>query len=291
MKLRALFAGLGALALLAGGAYLNRERLVLAFLGAKLEKRTLAEQQALIEPFIHVFEPTAGDAPFPAVVQFHGCAGYRQDFMAQWAKIATDLGFIVIAVDSNGARGIDREAALSSVCAGKALIGQERAGDIAAALAIVAGRDDVDASRIVGAAWSHGAWSLMDYIALTSGRNSPPSLRGKSQEVDLAGAALFYPYCGEGTWSRIERWKTPAKVIAFIGGKDTIVDGAECKTQIEKIAATGVAVDLVYYPDADHVFDDATLIGGEYEHFYDAPAHADAAARYRAFLETLKGRP
>jgi hypothetical protein len=74
-----LLAGLG------GGAWANCERLMLAWLGAKTEKRTLAEQEALILPHIRVFEPQAGEPPFPTVVQFHGCAGYRPDFMAQWA--------------------------------------------------------------------------------------------------------------------------------------------------------------------------------------------------------------
>ncbi|NWG92249.1 MAG: dienelactone hydrolase family protein [Parvularculaceae bacterium] len=293
MKRRAILAGavLALVASLAGGAWANRERLMLAFLGAKTEKRTLAEQEALILPHIRVFQPTAGSPPFPAIVQFHGCAGYRPDFMAQWAKVGTEAGFLVIAVDSMSPRGIDREEALSSVCAGKRLIGQERAGDVAAALAAVAARKDVDPARIVAAGWSHGAWSLMDYLALSAASQTPPSLKGEAPAIDPAGVIAFYPYCGEGTWSRLLNWNTKAKVLALIAGADTIVDGAECRARFEAIRQAGTPVDLVWYENADHVFDDAGLVGGEFAHYYGAAAAEDAARRYRSFLEAIRSRP
>jgi dienelactone hydrolase len=280
-----LLAGLG------GAAWASREQLMLAWLGAKTEKRTLAEQEALILPHIRVFEPKGGAPPFPAVVQFHGCAGYRPDFMAQWAKVGAEAGFLVVAVDSMSPRGIDREEALSSVCEGKRLIGQERAGDVAAALAAVAARKDVDPSRLVAAGWSHGAWSLMDYLALSAAARTPPSLKGAAPAIDPAGVIAFYPYCGEGTWSRLKNWKTKAKVLAFIAGGDTIVDGAACKARFEAIRRAGTPVDLVWYEDADHVFDDAGLVGGEFAHYYSAAAAEDAARRYRSFLDEIKARP
>jgi dienelactone hydrolase len=290
---RAHVAGLvaGLAAVIVGGLIVERERIVLSWIGAKTEKRSLAEQEALIAPFIHVFEPAAGAAPFPVVVQFHGCAGYRDDFMAQWAKVATEEGFLVIAVDSGTPRGIDREESLSSVCAGKKLIGQERAGDIAAALALVAARDDVDPGKIVAVGWSHGAWSLMDHIALESAKIPPASLKAAPPPTALAASVLFYPYCGRGSWSRIERWRGAPETLAFVGGADTIVDGPECRARLQKIAAAGTKIELVYYDGADHVFDDATLVGGEYEYFYDAGTHADAVVRYRAFLAGVRARP
>lgn len=286
-----ILAGLGALLLFVSGAWFNREGLMLGYLGARTERRTLAEQEALIAPFTHVFTPAAGEPPYPAVVQFHGCAGYRPDFMEQWAKVANDAGYLVIAVDSNGARGLDRETALSSVCEGKILIGQERAGDIAAALSLAAARSDVDPERIIAAGWSHGAWSLMDYLALAAAGKRPPSLTETPAAVDPAGVVLFYPYCGEGAWSRLHRWATRASILAFVAGKDTIVDGAICKAQFEKMTREGTPVDLVYYENADHVFDDAGLVGGEFAHYYSPADAADAAARYATFLDAVKNRP
>lgn len=291
MKRWLLLAALGALLLLAGGAWVNREALVLTYLGGRIDKRSLAEQQALIAPFVHVFVPEAGAAPYPTVIQFHGCAGYSADFMEMWAKRANDAGFLVIAVDSNSPRGFDREAALSSVCEGKVLLGQERAGDVAAALAVAAGRDDVDPARIVLAGWSHGAWSVMDYLALAAAGRRPPSLRDAPPSVSPAGLVLFYPYCGEGTWSRIEPWTPGPSVLAFVAGKDTVVDGAACKAQFEKLRGDGVGVDLVYYENADHVFDNEGLVGGPFENFYSPTDAADAAQRYVRYLNAIRDRP
>ncbi len=280
-----------AIAAIAAGCFANREYLMLSYLGAKIAKRTLAEQQAFIEPFLHVFTPETGTPPYPAIVQFHGCAGYRPDFMEMWAKVATDAGFLAIAVDSSGPRGLDREKSLAEVCTGKTLIGQERAADVAAALALVAERPDVDPNRIIAAGWSHGAWSLMDYLAFAGEGESPPAISDGLRVVDPAGIILFYPYCGEGTWSRLKRWKTGADIIAFVAGKDTIVDGGECKARLEQISRADAPVDIVYYANADHVFDDAGLLGGEFAHYYSAADAADATARYAEFISSFKNHP
>ncbi len=291
MRRSPIIAGLAALLFAGAGAWIGRESLMLSYLGAKTIKRDLAEQQAFLAPYIHVYAPASGAPPFPTLVQFHGCAGYREGFMAQWARVANEAGWLVVGVDSNGARGLDREQSLSSVCAGKTLLGQERAGDIAATLAMVAAREDVDPAKIVAAGWSHGAWSLMDYVALSSSGRSPPSLKSAPPAVDLAGIILFYPYCGVGAWSRLLRWEFDAPALAFVAGKDTIVDGAECKVRLEKIARAGAGVDLVWYKDADHVFDDKGLLGGEHAHYYSAGEAEDSARRYSAFLTDIMNRP
>ncbi len=290
MKRPLIFAVAAVLLSCGGAAYVNREPLTLDYLGARTLKRTLAEQQALLQPFIQISTPTVGAAPYPAVIQFHGCAGYSADFMDQWAKRATDLGFAVIAVDSNSPRGLDRETALSSVCKGKLLLGQERAGDVVAALDIALQRDDIDKAHIVLAGWSHGAWSVMDYLALTAAGKRPPSLRDAPTPAGIAGAVLFYPYCGAGTWSRVHRWKADVDTLAFVAGKDTVVDGAECRGRFEKLRRDGAAIDLIYYENADHVFDNESLVGGPYEHYYDADYAADAARRYDAYLERVRAR-
>lgn len=278
------------IAALVAGAAANREYLTLTYLGLKVEKRTIAEQRKLIEPFIHEFKPANGQPPFPAIIQFHGCAGYRPDFMEMWAKVATDRGFIVLAIDSAGPRGFDREISLDEVCAGKKLIGQERAGDIAAAFAYAAARPEIDPNRIIAAGWSHGAWSLMDYLALAARGANPPSIIDDVAAIDPAGVILFYPYCGEGAWSRLAPWKTKAPVIAFIAGSDSIVDGGQCRTQLQRLSKEGTNVELIDYPEADHVFDDAGLAGGEFAHYYSPADAADAAMRYARFINAIRDR-
>ncbi|MDZ7629546.1 MAG: prolyl oligopeptidase family serine peptidase [Parvularculaceae bacterium] len=287
MTKRNLIAVVGVLAALVTAAYVKREELVLTSVALSTPKRSLDKQIALIEPGIEIFTPDAGPGPWPALLQFHGCSGFRRDWMTGWAAIANEAGFIVIAVDSNGPRGIDRERALKTVCAGKELIGQERAGDIAAAIEFARRRADVDAARIVIAGWSHGAWSTMDYLALEGASRAPASLDARPDATPLAGAILFYPYCGEGAWSRLSAWKQKPPTLAFVAGRDSVVSPQECRDAAAKLAREGVTVDLVDYPEADHAFDDATLLGGPYAYFYDAPSAADARRRVSAFLKSV----
>ncbi|MEQ1932175.1 MAG: dienelactone hydrolase family protein [Parvularculaceae bacterium] len=272
----------------AWGGAADSERSDLEILAGRTQKRTLAEQRALIRPYVHIFKPTSGTPPYPAVIQFHGCTGYRAGFMKRWAELANEEGFIVLAVDSNRARGISYKKSLSSVCGGKALIGQQRAGDVAAALEIARARKNIDSSRIVVSGWSHGAWSVMDYIALSSANKSSVSIKGDASTVRPVGAALFYPYCGPGSWSRHEHWYGYGRTIAFIAGRDRIVSGPECKAQFESISAAGNSVEIAYYPEADHSFDDPGPDGVKKAYTESRPAVADAAARYRAFLRDIK---
>ena len=287
MRRRAWIAAALVVAALGAGAYAQRERLVLSAYGLAAEKRTLEEQAALIASRVEIFAPE-GAGPFPALLHFHGCSGYRAEWVKGWAKIANDAGFLVIVVDSNGARGIDRERALKTVCAGKELIGQERAGDVAAAIAIARARPDVDPSRIVLAGWSHGAWSVMDYLALEGAGRAPASLKARPPAAPVAGAILFYPYCGEGTWSRIAAWKQAPKTLMFIAGRDSIVSPQECRDAAQKLAREGASVDLIDYARADHAFDDATLRGGPYEYLYDEASAKDSERRVAAFLSALE---
>jgi dienelactone hydrolase len=286
MRARGLILAALLLAVLGAAAYAQREALVLSAIALQTGKRTLDEQVALIAPRIEVFAPE-GAGPFPALIQFHGCSGFRADWMKGWAKLANDAGFIAIAVDSNGVRGIDREQALETVCAGKKLIGQERAGDVAAAIAVARARADVDPARIVLAGWSHGAWSVMDYLALEGAGRAPASLKARPPAAPVAGAILFYPYCGEGTWSRIAAWKQSPATLMFTAGRDSVVSPQQCRDAAAKLIREGIKVDLVDYPEADHAFDDATLIGGPYAYFYDEASAADSRRRVTGFLTAL----
>ena len=121
------------IAIIAGLLVWKREPLGMAYAASKLEKTSLADRVALIKDHIEIITPE-GAGPFPVVLQLHGCAGIRAPFQRQWADIANKAGYAAVIIDSNGARGFDRAAGLAQVCGGKTLLGQERAGDIAAVL-------------------------------------------------------------------------------------------------------------------------------------------------------------
>lgn len=284
---RALIIGLAALAIAGGLAFPFREQLVLSYLAQKTPTTTLAERAALLAPHIRFYPPAEGKAPYPAVLQFHGCSGMRADFHEQWAKVANDAGFMAVIVDSNRPRGIDRERALKTVCEGKELIGQERAGDVVAALDIARRHPDIDPQKIVLAGWSHGAWTVMDFIALETAGKSPPGLSGvRAAAPKLAGLVLVYPHCGPGAWTRVSGWKTTYPTLAFIAGKDSVVDPKACPPLLARIAAKDPRVETHIYSDADHGFDDPNLPDG-WKHLYNAADHKDAARRYAAFLQRV----
>ncbi|MEZ5984242.1 MAG: dienelactone hydrolase family protein [Parvularculaceae bacterium] len=286
---RVLYFILPVLIILGLAGFAKRDELILDAVGLKAKRGSLEEREALLAPAMQFFIPEGREGPFPAVIQFHGCAGIRQPFMEQWAKVANEAGYMAVVVDSFGPRGITRDVALKTVCVGTMLLGQERAGDVLAAYDIVRKRNDVDASKIVLAGWSHGGWSVLDFIALDPPRRWPAGLAHEAlQPVEPAGFIGVYPYCGLGNWSKAVGWRKPLKGLMLIAGVDTIVDPKECPALAEKLNAKGAEIEVDIYPDADHVFDDPYL-EDEYKDLYNARDHAEAAARYKAFLEEIKG--
>jgi len=273
-------------AMLAVAAFAWREPLMLAALATRAERQTLEERVALIEPYIRAFAPENAQGRFPAVLQFHGCSGPSPDHERQFAAIANEAGYIAFSIDSHTPRGIDRAAGLKTVCTGKALIGQERAGDVAAAIDIIRKRSDVDGDRIVLAGWSHGAWTIMDYLTFAAAGRNPPGVDGAAPRA-FEGVILFYPYCGPGARARFAAWSSLAPVVAFVAGADEIVDGPQCKALFDRAAAKDKRVRLVYYPSANHVFDHREL-AGENRRYFDEESAADAERRYLEFLVAAK---
>lgn len=281
-------AGLAALAIAGAAIFAARETLVLGWLDLRTPKAPRAAREALLDPHIRYYPPANGIAPYPVVLQFHGCGGMRLDFHEQWARVANDAGFMAVIVDSYAGRGITRERALKTVCEGKELIGQERAGDVAAALDIVGRRPDIDPGRIVLAGWSHGAWSVMDFVALATNGRSPSGVSGpRAKTPEIAGLILFYPHCGLGAWTKVIGWKAAYPTLALIAGKDSVVDPKACPPIFERLHKKFAPVGFHVYPDADHAFDDPNLPEG-WRHLHGEAEHADATQRYAEFLAAVR---
>lgn len=286
MKRMLIIAG-SVIALLVAFLVWRLEPLYLAWLAGQTETGALEDRRALISDSVEIHVPDTDEETYPTALLLHGCAGPRMAFQRQWAKVFTDAGYAAMIVDSVGPRGYSREKALEVVCAGKALIGQERAGDIYAAIEIARADPRLDADNIVLAGWSHGAWSVMDFLTMDGGKRRPAGLSGAlPPPAEINGAVLFYPHCGTGALSRLRPWRQSPPTLALIAGADTIVDADKCISLFNKKKNSGAAIEMTVYPDAEHVFDDPFL-EPEWFHWYDEDDHQNAEMKLRQFLAGL----
>ena len=262
----------------------------MAYFASKADKATLSERMDLLTPALEIHLPDDGAAPYPVVLQFHGCAGIRWPFQRQWANVANQQGFAAIIVNSHGPRGYSWQDGLDIVCNGKALLGQERAGDVLAAIEIVKADERFDSDRLILAGWSHGGWTLMDFLTMDMERRRPAGLMGPApRPPKIAGTILFYPYCGMGTLSRFRNWTQSPPMLGFVAGADLMVDGPQCVEFFKKRTADGAPVEHVFYSDAHHVFDDPYL-EPEWIHWYNEDYHRDAEAKVIEFLQSISVR-
>ena len=212
-----------------------------------------------------------GSGPFPAVVILHGCGG----FFSSYASVADDLrweGYVVLAVDSLGPRGIP-DACVDGLIA--------QAIDAFAALAYLSKQSFVDPSRIAVLGYSMGGSSaLMDV---------EPDFIGKLFSGSFAAAIAYYPWCKD----RSAIVSSPTMIL--IGADDDWTPAAYCREMVARPRDGGAALDLTIYPGAHHAFDNPKLALGmrRFGHWlqYSEPAATDAWAKVLAFLAAHLSRP
>ncbi len=273
--MKRVFVGLGlGLILVLGALYLFKDRLALAYAASQTQTRSQVELTELLVPEMVWRLPdveTAGPGPYPLFVQMHGCGGMNINQHGSYADIANAAGYAALIVSSNAPRGFNQQSSLEEVCRGKALLGQERAGDIFVALDHALKRDDIDAARIVLGGWSHGAWTVMDYLTFDQEEGLPVGLAGyDGPRPDIKGAVLFYPYCGLGSRTRVHGWDQFPDVLALMGTADTVVDHVPCQVVFANLELdAGKRFEEHLYEGAEHAFDNAYL-RGPIAHWYDA---------------------
>ena len=251
-------------------------------------RRTLDDQVALIRPFTQVRVPESTGGPVPAVIMFHGCGGLR-DVQETYARTAFEHGYGVMIVDSNGARGIDRLAAMSQVCLGLRLWGQERAADVHASLELAHEDDRIDGSRLALIGWSHGGWTILEALN-DAGLGEAPSALLPSGSDDIAGlpgvrsAITFYPYCGFPVRSDGRNFARDIPLHTVLAGHDVIAPHAACETLFARSAAEGFPVDFAIWPGLTHAFDEPNPPADPRIH-YDAEAAGRARGRMIEILD------
>ncbi len=232
--------------------------LVLALMGAAMPvaAETLQDRVALLAPHFDVARPE-GDGPFPVIVMMHGCGGPRP-FLDEMSQVAVRAGAAVINVDSYRPRGISRVAALATVCTGARLQGRERAGDLYAALAWARQQSWADQSRLGAIGWSHGAWTIMDALALRAGAEMRRATRLEDlPDEPLAGLSatlIVYPYTGVGSLAGRRDWRLAPRSTAIVAQHDYIV--GQTRGTLERQRLRSPSLDIVFFEGATHAFED-----------------------------------
>lgn len=245
----------------------------------------LPELVEILKPHIKEFRAEApDDAPRPAVLLFPGCGGMRGSY-EDYAALAATEGVHGYVVNSYAARGLSDTQARLRVCSGQTLWGRERAGDVAAAIAHVRSLPHVDRKRIVLMGWSHGAWSIMDLLAMHSDLYYPSNLDEPppaSLVRSVRGAILFYPYCGMLSLSPGQGWEHRPPTLMLIARNDWVVNSRLCIRLAGDLEEDGVPVTMKVYEEAGHAFDQPNVTAN-----YRPELAADARARVSAFLRGI----
>lgn len=218
---------------------------------------TLKSRIARLEPHFTVTRPDDG-GPAPTVVMLHGCGGQRP-FQDEIARVAAEAGAAVVQVDSYAPRRISRVAAFATVCTGAQLQGRERAGDLYATMAWARAQRWVDPERIIAMGWSHGAWTIMDALALRAGAEMARATGLHDLPAEplegLAGALIVYPYASVGSFAGRRDWRLAPRSVAVLCGRDYIVGTP--RGPLERQRARGAPIDIHLFEDATHAFEDA----------------------------------
>lgn len=258
--------------------------------GAFTTRTSAAELSALLAHHYRIHRPE-GPGPFPTALLVTGCVGVREH-AELWAGRIVEAGWAAVIVDSHGPRGWERPEYLQRICTGRMFWGTSRAGDVLVALDDVRRMPFVDPGRLAIVAWSHGAWAVMDLLALNPPDRLPFNLtdlpRGFAERrfEGVVGTVLFYPYSAIGNRARGRGWPHRARTLMLLAGADTIVPNKASLGVVEALRRQGEDVEVHVYDGINHGFDDTFHWPGSPLRF-EPETTADAMARVAKFLKDL----
>ena len=225
--------------------------------GWYIKKYEPQELASFLAPFFQVNRPK-GNGPFPTVVAFHGCGGVDLGTL-DWMSYLNSHGYVTVIVDSSKPRGLSRD----QVCSGRRFWGSERAGDVLVASIEISKLPFVDENRLVLIGWSHGAWAIMDLLAMNPPIELPTNLHDSVAHVPIGvkGIVLLYPFCGFPAKAREGQFETDIPVLMLLAEKDPMA--TECLKFASIPGKRGDSVITHIYPEANHAFDmrEADLAG------------------------------
>lgn len=248
---------------------------------------TLQQRMAALCAHVEVHKPE-GEGPFPVVIQFHGCGG-KKLLQGRWAPVARAAGWAVVVVDSYAHRRISQFEAYATVCTGVQLWGRERAGDLYAVLEWVRHRGWADPDRIALAGWSHGAWTVLDAMALQPGRDAEKETRLSALPVEplagVVGAFLLYPWQGFGALAPHRGLRIDVPVQAIVGSADNVVGGKGVARVLSSMKTPRRPIKVDLFEGATHAFDE--LEAQDWRVRHDPVLTERAHGMYADFLRSL----
>lgn len=240
-----------------------------------IQQRSFTDLRELLEPHLTWYLPESA-APAPALLFFHGCGGLQEETLRQ-ARAASRQGYVSIVVDSHTPRHIDWK----MNCDGRVLWGQERAADVLVTIAIARDHPAVDPGRLLLVGYSHGAWTVLEAIAL--GDALPPGLTDRPQDLwdGIRGAVAWYPYCGSASSFVVDDFPR-VPVLMLLAEEDEITAPEPCLEGAAALTHNGVPVQKALYPGVSHGFDRNEA----WVKRYDPAIAAQAIALQFAFLQS-----
>jgi dienelactone hydrolase len=215
-----------------------------------------------LKPHFEIVKPSSGKK-FPTVIMFHACGG-PYPYLDSWQKFFSDSGIASIQVDSTGPRGMNRRTAIRTVCSGFDLQGQERAGDVYSVLANLDQFSWIDNDNLFIAGWSHGAYTLMDFMTMNDdlvpsnildfNQNAIPRIKGK---------ITFYPHCGILNLSQKYKWRTRTPSLVFLADQDGFglaTQPSDCIELFQSMNKNEKYIDYYLMENSTHVFDSEQYI-------------------------------
>jgi dienelactone hydrolase len=192
-----------------------------------------------------------GAGPFPAVVLSHTCGPLRQHIF-EWAQRFVAAGYVVLAVDHLGPRG------MSNNCSSFKVSVTEYAQDAVAGMRHLRSMPFVDRKRIALMGLSYGAMAGL--------RAASESFGAKYLDGErFAAIVSFYPWCNHrlGNVQRDHHWNfyddTTTPLLLILGADDDEADPRSCIDKARENAAKGMPVEFTVLPNTTHAFDHSVM--------------------------------
>jgi len=210
--------------------------------------------------------PSGGGGPFPAVVVLHGCIGITGHFTGIADRLSS-WGYVALAVDSLGPRGISSRRGIGSL---------DQPFDAYAALRYLSELYFVDPARVAVLGNSMGGFAALYAV--------DRDLAAQYFRDRFRAAVAFYPGCDLPAAATT----MTAPTLILIGEADEASPVERCRELVAHSRPDGAPIALTVYPGVHHNFDVAQLARGVryFDHWleYNEAAAKDAGERVRTFL-------